>query len=549
MDYHGLSELMFPQITKTIADYEELYPQRDLPEGARVTRLAPSPTGFIHLGNLYGALADERLAHQSGGVFFLRIEDTDDKREVEGAVETLITSLDYFGIHFDEGATITGEIGAYGPYQQSVRKDVYQAVAKELVAKGLAYPCFCSEETLAASRAAQEAQKANIGYYGTWAVCRHLSLEEAAAKIAAGEKYVVRLRSTYRGDTILVEDAIRGALSLPANQQDIVLLKQNGIPTYHFAHVVDDHFMRTTHVVRGEEWLSTLPAHVEMFQALEWPLPIYCHTAHLMKQDGATRRKLSKRKDPELGLDYYRSLGYHPQAVREYLMTILNSNYEEWRLANPHTPSTEFNVTMEKMGKSGALFDLDKLNDIAKDVMAEMSAADIYEFLLDWAKDHKPEAYQELAQERQMVEGLLDIGRSGDKPRKDLIYAKQIFEFIAYCFDDHYVREDDYSEHLSAEDIRTILEAYKAHYIFADDDEVWFGKMKDMATGMGYAAKPKDYKKNPDQYKGHIGDVMGVIRLAIVGRTNSPDLWSIQQVMGYDRVMKRIDSALAALEA
>lgn len=549
MDYQGLSELMFPQITKTIADYEQIYPQRDLPEGARVTRLAPSPTGFIHLGNLYGALADERLAHQSGGVFFLRIEDTDDKREVEGAVETLITSLDYFGIHFDEGATVDGEVGAYGPYQQSVRKEVYQTVAKALVAKGLAYPCFCSEETLAASRAAQEAQKANIGYYGTWAVCRHLSLEEAAAKLAAGEKYVVRLRSTYRGETILVEDAIRGALSLPANQQDIVLLKQNGIPTYHFAHVVDDHFMRTTHVVRGEEWLSTLPAHVEMFQALEWPLPVYCHTAHLMKQDGAARRKLSKRKDPELGLDYYRGLGYHPQAVREYLMTILNSNYEEWRLAHPHTPSTEFGVTMEKMGKSGALFDLDKLNDIAKDVMAEMSAADIYGFLLEWAKEYKPEAYQELSEEQQMVEGLLDIGRSGDKPRKDLIYAKQIFAFIAYCFDDHYVREDDYSEHLSAEDIKTILEAYKAHYIFADDDEVWFGKMKDMAAGMGYAAKPKDYKKNPDQYKGHIGDVMGVIRLAVVGRTNSPDLWSIQQVMGYGRVMKRIDSALAALEA
>ncbi len=547
MDYQGLSELMFPHITKKIADYEQIYPQRQLPEGARVTRLAPSPTGFIHLGNLYGALADERLAHQSGGVFFLRIEDTDDKREVEGAVETLITSLDYFGIHFDEGAVIDGEVGDYGPYQQSVRKDIYQAVAKELVAKGLAYPCFCSEETLAASRSAQEAQKANIGYYGTWAVCRHLSPEAAAAKIAAGEKYVVRLRSTYRGETILVKDAIRGALSLPANQQDIVLLKQNGIPTYHFAHVVDDHFMRTTHVVRGEEWLSTLPAHVEMFQALEWPLPIYCHTAHLMKQDGATRRKLSKRKDPELGLDYYRSLGYHPEAVREYLMTILNSNYEEWRLANPHTPSTEFAVTMEKMGKSGALFDLDKLNDIAKDVMANMSAEAIYTFVREWVKAYKPEAYEEVSREQKMIEGLLDIGRSGDKPRKDLIYAQQIFDFIAYSFDDYYMQEDDYSEHLSAEDIRTILQAYQAHYIFEDDDEVWFGKMKDMAVAMGYAAKPKDYKKNPEQYKGHIGDVMGVIRLAVVGRTNSPDLWSIQQVMGYERVMKRISQALEAL--
>lgn len=546
MDYQGLAELMFPHITKTTDDYAQLYPPRNLPQGAMVTRLAPSPTGFIHLGNLYGALADERLAHQNGGVFFLRIEDTDDKREVEGAVETLITSLDYFGIHFDEGVRIDGEIGSYGPYTQSKRKEIYQATAKELVAKGLAYPCFCSEEELADNRTKQEAQKANIGYYGTWAKCRHLSSDEAAQKIAAGEKYVVRLRSKFNGENVIVNDAIRGMLNLPANQQDIVLLKQNGIPTYHFAHVVDDHFMGTTHVIRGEEWLSTLPAHVEMFQALDWPLPIYCHTAHMMKQEGETRRKLSKRKDPELGLDYYRSLGYPPLAVREYLMTILNSNYEEWRIANPHTSLTEFDVTMEKMGKSGALFDLDKLNDITKDVVAEMSAAEIYEFLLQWVKEYKTDALAELTDQRQMIEDILDIGRSGDKPRKDLIYAQQIFDFIAYCFDDYYVMEDDYSANMTAEDVQAVLKAYKEHYIFQDDDETWFNKMKEMATAMGYAAKPKDFKKNPDQYKGHIGDVMGVIRLAIVGRTNSPDLWSIQQAMGYDRVIKRIDQALQA---
>ncbi len=373
MNYEKLAELLFPHIDKTPADYEAMYPARDLPAGAKVTRLGPSPTGFIHLGNLYGAFVDERLAHQSGGKFFLRIEDTDDKRYVEGAVEIIINSLRFFGIQFDEGATMNGDIGDYGDYTQSHRGPIYQCFAKKLVAEGKAYPCFMTEADIAEIHAQQEAQKANPGIYGKWAKSRDLSMEEIEAKLAAGTPYVIRLKSD--GDMSLpedqikrfqVEDAIRGTLDMPVNDQDTVLLKATGIPTYHFAHVVDDHLMRTTHVVRGAEWLPSLPIHVELFEKLGWEVPIYCHTAQLMKLDEeGNKRKLSKRKDPELSLDYYRNEGYHPAAVREYLLTILNSNFEEWRIANPDAPIDDFAFTTEKMSNSGALFDLNKLNDIS----------------------------------------------------------------------------------------------------------------------------------------------------------------------------------------
>ncbi len=371
MDYTLLAELLFPHIAKTPEDYEALYPKRQLPAGAKVTRLGPSPTGFIHLGNLYGAFADERLAHQSGGTFFLRIEDTDEKREVEGAVEAIISSLAYFGVNFDEGVTVDGEAGIYGPYYQRQRGAVYQCFAKQLVKKGLAYPCFCTEEEISEIRNRQEKAGENPGYYGSFARCRNLELAEIRGNLAEGKPFVLRFRS--EGDpsrSFQIDDGIRGTLSMPENVQDVVLLKQNGIPTYHFAHVVDDHLMRTTHVVRGEEWLSSLPIHVALFSALEWGLPIYCHTTVLMKMEGENKRKLSKRKDPELSLNYYRSLGYHPRAVREYLLTILNSNYEEWRLANPDSPMEEFPFTTEKMSNSGTLFDLDKLNDVSKEVLS-----------------------------------------------------------------------------------------------------------------------------------------------------------------------------------
>ncbi|MCB6992702.1 glutamate--tRNA ligase [bacterium 210820-DFI.6.37] len=544
MNYDKLAELLFPQITKTPADYEAIYPPRQLPEGAKVTRLGPSPTGFIHLGNLYGAFVDERLARQSGGTFYLRIEDTDDKRYVEGAVETIITSLDFFGIDFDEGATMDGAAGDYGPYYQSQRGEIYQCYVKELVKKGQAYPCFLAEEEIADIRAKQEANKENPGIYGDYAVCRSLTLEEIEANIEAGKSYVVRLHSDGNQDpekakTISIEDGIRGTLSMPENYQDVVILKATGIPTYHFAHVVDDHLMRTTHVVRGEEWISSLPIHVELFEKLGFEMPVFCHTAQLMKLDNGNKRKLSKRKDPELSLDYYRQEGYLPQAVREYLLTILNSNYEEWRQANPDAPAEDFPFTAEKMSNSGALFDLDKLNDVSKDVLVKIPAKELCDFLKGWATEWKPEILPLLEGHEAYIEKILDLGRSGKKPRKDLIYGKQIFEFISYFFDDYFKIEDPYPEN-AAPDAKVILEKYLESYDHKDDQSQWFDKIRAIAEELNYAARPKDYKKNPDQYKGHVGDVSTVIRIAVMGRSQSPDVWEIQQILGEERTRARL---------
>lgn len=547
MDYQKLAELLFPHITKTPEDYEAMYPQRNLPEGAKVTRLGPSPTGFIHLGNLYGAFVDERLAHQSGGKFFLRIEDTDDKRFVEGAVEIIINSLRFFGIQFDEGATMDGDLGDYGDYTQSHRGEIYQCFARKLVSEGKAYPCFLTEEEIAAIRTEQEATKQNPGIYGKWAKSRGLSLEEIEAKLADGQPYVIRLKSD--GDLSLpedqirrikVQDAIRGELDMPENDQDTVILKATGIPTYHFAHVVDDHLMRTTHVVRGAEWLPSLPIHIELFEKLSWQPPVYCHTAQLMKLDEeGNKRKLSKRKDPELSLDYYRNQGYHPAAVREYLLTILNSNFEEWRIANPDADIEEFRFTTEKMSTSGALFDLNKLNDISKDVLLRISASDLFDFLKGWSDEFRPEL-SHIFDDRAYLEKILDIGRHEERnPRKDHIYAQQMVENISYFFDDMFKIEDEFPAEAAA-DAPAILKAYLDSYDHSDDQSQWFDKVRQIATDLGYAAKPKDFKKNPDQYKGHVGHVSTVIRIALMGRQQSPDVWEIQQILGEERTRARI---------
>ena len=546
MDYNKLAELLFPHIKKTPEEYEKIYPQRNLPADAKVTRLGPSPTGFIHLGNLYGAFVDERLAHQSGGVFFLRIEDTDDKRYVEGAVDIIIDSLRFFGINFDEGAETAG--GSYGPYYQSERGEIYQCFAKKLVKQGQAYPCFLTSEEIEEIRAKQEANKENMGIYGKYALCRDLTYEEIEAKINAGESYVIRLKSSGSTDLppeemrhIEVEDGIRGTLSMPENNQDVVILKANGIPTYHFAHVIDDHFMRTTHVVRGAEWLPSLPIHVELFEKVGFEMPVFCHTAQLMKIDEETgqKRKLSKRKDPELSLDYYRNEGYHPAAVREYLLTILNSNYEEWRAKNPLAAIDDFTFTTEKMSNSGALFDLNKLNDISKDTLVRIPASELREFMADWSREFKPEITHFFEDDCAYIEKILDLGRAGDKPRKDLIYAKQIFEFISYFFDDYFKIEDNVPANASS-DVQDILTEYLASYNHEDDQSEWFSKIRAIAEKLGYAAKPKDYKKNPEIYKGHVGDVSTVIRIALMGRAQSPDVWEIQQILGEERTRARI---------
>ena len=541
-----LAELLFGGIDKTPEYYEEKYPKRSLPEGAPVTRIGPSPTGFVHLGNLYNAIIGERLAHQNGGTFFLRIEDTDAKREVEGAVELVISAMDFFGIHFDEGASVDGDNGAYGPYRQRLRKEVYQCYAKELVKKGMAYPCFCSEDDLSKMREQQISDKLNFGYYGKWAKCRDLSIDDIKKRIENGDKYVLRFKSN--GDEnnhVEVYDGIRGMLNVSENYQDFVLLKSDGIPTYHFAHVIDDHLMRTTHVVRGEEWLSTLPIHVQLFDALGFDRPIYCHTAVLMKMDGDTKRKLSKRKDPELGLEYYRSEGYAPRAVWEYLMTVLNSNFEEWRLENPDAPIDDFKFSLDKMSNSGPLFDIMKFEDVSREVLLRTPANKIYDEFSDWLKEYDPEFYKLFTRDKNYSEKIIDVGRNGNRPRKDLTSWKQARDFFSFYFPETFKVEDEFPERVSKEDRYKILKQYLTSFNIKDDNSEWFQKIRDITESMGYAVKPKDFKKNPDMYKGSVSDVSGVIRVAITGRTNSPDLWEICQIIGEDEMTRRINLAIA----
>ena len=545
-----LAELLFPAIDKTPADLEAAFPARDLPEGAKVTRIGPSPTGFVHLGNLYNAAIGERLAHQSGGRIILRVEDTDAKREVAGAVETLLAMMDFFGVTFDEGvllneAGVPEDKGDYGPYRQRQRKEIYQTVAKALVQKGRAYPCFCTEEELAALREQQQAQKLNFGYYGPFAKCRNLTLEEIEDKLAQGLPWVLRYRSL--GDPeqrVQVEDGIRGTLEVQENDQDLVLLKSDGIPTYHFAHVVDDHLMRVTHVVRGEEWLATLPMHVQLFDELGWERPLYCHTAQLMKMDGDVKRKLSKRKDPELALEYYRADGYLPEAVWEYLMTVLNSKFEEWRLEHPEADIREFAFTTEKMSTSGALFDLAKLEDISKEVLWRMEASQVYEGLLEWCKEYDPDFAAELAADKDFACRAIDLGRHDERPRKDLVTWKQARDFLSFYYDASFKQEDPFPERVDVAARAEIIKAYLEAVDYSDDNSAWFDKVREICTRLGYAAKPKDFKKHPEDYRGSIVDVSNTIRVALTGRANSPDLWQVSQLLGEEACRRRLEKQL-----
>ena len=545
-----LSELLFPHVDKTPEEVEAAFPARDLPEGAKVTRIGPSPTGFVHLGNLYNAAIGERLAHQSGGLIILRVEDTDAKREVPGAVETLLAMMDFFGVPFDEGVLLNeaGEPedrGDYGPYRQRQRKEIYQTVAKDLVKKGRAYPCFCTEEELAALREQQQAQKLNFGYYGPFAKCRDLTLEQIEEKLAQGRPWVLRYKSM--GDPekrTKVLDAVRGELDMPENDQDLVLLKSDGIPTYHFAHVVDDHLMRVTHVVRGEEWLATLPMHVQLFDELGWERPVYCHTAQLMKMDGEVKRKLSKRKDPELALEYYRADGYLPEAVWEYLLTVLNSNFEEWRLENPEADLRDFAFTTEKMSTSGALFDLAKLEDISKEALWRMPAEQVYEGLLDWCREYDPAFAALLAADKDFACRAIDLGRHDERPRKDLVTWKQARDFLSFYYDAAFRQEDPFPERVDEAARAEIVRAYLDAVDYGDDNSAWFDKVRDICTKLGYAAKPKDFKKHPEDYRGSIVDVSNTIRVGLTGRANSPDLWQVSQLLGEATCRRRLEKLL-----
>lgn len=546
MDNQKLADLLFPEVVNTPEYYEEKFPYRKLPNKAEVTRMAPSPTGFIHLGNLYSALADERIAHRNGGVFYLRIEDTDEKRKVDGAVETIINVLRYFDIEFDEGAGFddTDPRNAYGPYFQRQRVEIYHTYAKSLVERGLAYPCFCTEEELDKVRAKQEEDKILTGYYGEYATCRNLSYEEIEANIKAGKPYVLRLRSQGSPDKdITFVDAIKGEIKLPENIHDIVLLKKDGIPTYHFAHAIDDHLMRTTTVVRGGEWLASAPIHYELFHLLGFKMPDYAHTAHLMKFDEETggKRKLSKRKDPELSLDYYRKDGYHPYTMKVYLLTLLNSNFEEWHEKFPDKDINEFPFSVEKMNQSGALFDKDKLHNICKNELSKLSEEELYDFLYDWAKENEPENVEKWFGDREKMLQILRLymGVGAKRRRKDLMYAKQIFELISYFFDGESSEEMDEFK-LDEDMVSKILKSYLAKYDHNDDNSVWFNKLKEIADEHGFASDMKAYKANPENFKGNVSDIAEAVRIAVTGRANTPDLWTIVHIMGEEQMTERI---------
>ncbi|MCH5333776.1 MAG: glutamate--tRNA ligase, partial [Agathobacter sp.] len=515
--------------------------ERDLPQGANVTRIGPSPTGFVHLGNLYNAIIAERLAHQSGGVFYLRIEDTDNKREVPGAVSTIINAMAYFGVNFDEGAVAGGDNGAYGPYRQRQRKDIYQTFAKWLVLQDKAYPCFLSEEEISLIRDRQNEKKEDIGIYGKYAEKnRNLSIDEIKEKIDNGEKWVLRFKGSMNSDYIAVDDAIRGRLEMPRNFHDFILLKSDGIPTYHFAHVVDDHLMRSTHVIRGEEWIPSLPIHIELFREFGWEHPIYCHTATLMKMEGSSKRKLSKRKDPELALSYYQEEGISQDAVWEFLLMILNSNYEEWRIANPMSDYREFAYTLEKMSISGALVDLDKLKDVSKNVISQMTAEEVYEKWHHWCRSYDEEFAALIEKYKGRTVAALSVGRGGEKPRRDIETWKQACQFMSFYYDEKFEIVDAMPEECDEELIRSFFRKYLESFDYRDDSAAWFDKVKGLTEEFGFAVKPKDYKKNPDAYKGSIVHITNMLRVALTGRSNAPDIWEVTHVLGEEIARERL---------
>ena len=547
MDYKALANLLFPNVTETPDEVEARFPARNLPEGAVVSRMAPSPTGFVHLGNLVQGTISERMSHQSNGVLFLRVEDTDAKREVPGAVEVLIDTLKHYGIQFDEGATHDGDNGIYGPYRQRQRAAIYHVFAKKLVEEGQAYPCFCTEEELTAMREKQEAQKVNFGYYGEFAMWRDRSMEDIKTQLDAGNPWVLRFRSEGSIENqFKFDDLVKGKLTITENDVDHVLLKSDGIPTYHFAHAVDDHLMRTTHVVRGDEWLATLPFHIQLFKALGFKLPKYVHIGPLMKMDGTSKRKLSKRKDPELALTYYKAEGFPIAAVREYIMTILNSNFEDWRRANPDADLDDFKFSPKKLNPAGSLFDYAKLTDVGKNVISKMSAETVYTLLTEWAKEFDADFGDKLAADAEFATKILAIGRGGKKPRKDLAVWKDAKDYMGFFYDE-YLEKPVFNEKFSAETVKTALLKFLEKFDIADDSGVWFDKVKEITTEMGFTTDMKAYKADPDAFPGTVADISTFVRQAVTGKTNSPDLYTVMQILGYDRTVARIRAVIDTL--
>lgn len=544
-DYKELAQLLFPNITKAPQDFEEMYPPRALKEGARVTRFAPSPTGFLHFGNLFTCMVSYKTAKTTDGVFYVRVEDTDQKRKVEGAIDVMLKGLSVYGINADEG--VVGdekEIGNYGPYCQSARVEIYQTYAKALVEQGLAYPCFCSAEELDEIRTAQENESIK-GYWGKWAKCRDLSFEQIKANIDAGMSWTLRLKSPGELDKkCYFDDMIKGKIEMPENVQDVVLLKSDGIPTYHFAHAVDDHLMRTTHVVRGDEWISSVPIHLQLFKVLGFKPPKYAHVSPIMKEENGGKRKLSKRKDPEAAVTYYAEEGYPQESVNEYMMTLANSNFEDWRRMNKTEPIEKFPFNLKKMSVSGALFDIVKLTDVSKNVISLMPADKVFELSYAWAKEYQPQLAELFAQDEAKATAILNIDREGKKPRKDIAKWSDVLDYVSYMYDETFVPNYELNGNATPALAVKVIEEYIKVVNLDDDKDAWFGRMKDICPLVGCTPNVKEYKAEPEKFEGHVGDVSTIIRVALTGRTNTPDLFAITALLGEDTVKARLNSAL-----
>lgn len=544
-DYKELAQLLFPNITKAPLDMEDMYPPRALKDGARVTRFAPSPTGFLHFGNLFTCMVSYKTAKTTDGVFYVRVEDTDQKRKVEGAIDVMLKGLSVYGINADEG--VVGdekEIGNYGPYYQSARVEIYQTYAKALVEQGLAYPCFCSADELDEIRAAQENESIK-GYWGKWAKCRDLSFEQIKANIDAGMSWTLRLKSPGELDKkCYFDDMIKGKIEMPENVQDVVLLKSDGIPTYHFAHAVDDHLMRTTHVVRGDEWISSVPIHLQLFKVLGFKPPKYAHVSPIMKEENGGKRKLSKRKDPEAAVTYYAEEGYPQESVNEYMMTLANSNFEDWRRMNKTEPIEKFPFNLKKMSVSGALFDIVKLTDVSKNVISLMPAKKVFELAYAWAKEYQPQLAELFAQDEAKATAILNIDREGKKPRKDIAKWSDVLDYVSYMYDETFVPNYELNGNATSALAVKVIEEYIKVVNLDDDKDAWFGRMKDICPLVCCTPNVKEYKAEPEKFEGHVGDVSTIIRVALTGRTNTPDLFAITALLGEDTVKARLNSAL-----
>ncbi len=544
MDSKDLANIIFPD-AKDISYYEEKYPERNLKEGAVVTRFAPSPTGFVHIGGLYQSLVAKKLAEQTEGVFFVRIEDTDQKREVDNGVKEIIDALDDYGLSPDETVGTNGsDKGNYGPYIQSQRKEIYEAYAKYLIEKGMAYPCFCTPEELEQIRENQTKAKERTGYYGKWTKCRNMPIDMAIEKIKNGVSYIIRLKSPGNPDRkIKHKDVIKGNIEFPENDQDVIIIKSDGLPTYHFAHAVDDHLMRTNLVIRSDEWVASVPLHLQLFYCLGFKAPKYAHIAPIMKEENGNKRKLSKRKDPEAAVSYYKEEGIPKEAVEEYLMNIANSNFEGWRKGNKDKDIKEFKFEINKMGVSGALFDMTKLLDVSKGVISRYSGEEVLNYVLNWSEQYDKELYELLNRDKEYSLKIFNIERGNEKPRKDIAKWSDVKNSIIYMFDDEFekIKEYEYQKITDPNEIKTITKEYVENYFDINDDkETWFNKMKDLAEKLGYAREVKEYKANPDNYKGHVGDISTVIRVTLTKRANTPDLYEIIKVLGEECVKSRL---------